>query len=69
MSSFIELFDYNAVFVASAQHPLAEKPFVEAEDFIGQNLITYPVDKVRLDVFSQLLIPPGWSPPRSGRWS
>ena len=30
---FIELFDYNAVFVASAQHPLAEKPYIEAEDF------------------------------------
>ncbi|KIC16709.1 MULTISPECIES: LysR family transcriptional regulator [unclassified Leisingera] len=59
---FIELFDYNAVFVASAQHPLAEKPYVEAEDFIGQNLITYPVDKVRLDVFSQLLIPAGVEP-------
>lgn len=54
---FIELFDYKAVFVASAQHPLAKKPYVEAEDFIGQTLITYPVDKTRLDVFSQLLIP------------
>lgn len=54
---FIELFDYKAVFVASAQHPLAKKNYVEAEDFIGQTLITYPVDKTRLDVFSQLLIP------------
>ncbi|KIC12904.1 XRE family transcriptional regulator [Leisingera sp. ANG-M1] len=59
---FIELFDYNAVFVASAQHPLAEKPYVEAEDFVGQNLITYPVEKTRLDVFSQLLIPAGVEP-------
>ncbi|NVK15176.1 MAG: LysR family transcriptional regulator [Rhodobacteraceae bacterium] len=59
---FIELFDYKPVFVASAQHPLASKPYVEAEDFIGQNLITYPVDKVRLDVFSQLLIPAGVEP-------
>ena len=54
---FIELFDYKAVFVASAQHPLAKRNYVEAEDFIGQTLITYPVDKTRLDVFSQLLIP------------
>lgn len=59
---FIELFDYNAVFVASAQHPLADKPFIEAEDFTGQNLITYPVEKTRLDVFSQLLIPAGVEP-------
>ena len=55
--TFTELFDYNAVFVASVQHPLAGKPFVEAEDFRGQTLITYPVERSRLDVFSQLLIP------------
>ncbi|MFA8384695.1 MAG: LysR family transcriptional regulator [Pelagibaca sp.] len=55
--TFTELFDYNAVFVASAAHPLAEKPFVDAEDFRGQTLITYPVERSRLDVFSQLLIP------------
>lgn len=54
---FIELFDYKAVFVASAQHRLAQKTYVEAEDFIGQTLITYPVEKSRLDVFSQLLTP------------
>jgi LysR family transcriptional regulator for metE and metH len=54
---FIELFDYKAVFVASAQHPLAQKTYVEAEDFVGQTLITYPVEKSRLDVFSQLLTP------------
>ncbi|MGV6805686.1 MAG: LysR family transcriptional regulator [Ruegeria sp.] len=54
---FIELFDYNAVFVAASVHPLAEKPYVEAEDFRGQTLITYPVERTRLDIFSQLLIP------------
>ena len=54
---FVELFDYAPVFVASAQHPLAEKPFVEAKDFRGQTLITYPVERARLDVFSQLLMP------------
>ena len=54
---FVELFDYNPVFVAASSHPLAEKPFIEAEDFRGQTLITYPVERTRLDVFSQLLIP------------
>lgn len=54
---FTPLFDYNAVFVASNQHPLASKPFVDAEDFRGETLITYPVERSRLDVFSQLLIP------------
>ncbi len=54
---FIELFDYQAVFVAASSHPLADKPFIDAEDFRGQTLITYPVERTRLDVFSQLLIP------------
>lgn len=54
---FIELFDYAPVFVASSQHPLAAKPYVEAADFRGETLITYPVERTRLDVFSQLLIP------------
>jgi LysR family transcriptional regulator, regulator for metE and metH len=55
--SFEPLFDYAPVFVASSQHPLAQKPFIEAEDFRGQTLITYPVERARLDIFSQLLTP------------
>ncbi|MCH2068859.1 LysR family transcriptional regulator [Shimia sp.] len=55
--SFSHLFDYAPVFVASASHPLAQKAFVEAEDFRGETLITYPVERSRLDVFSQLLTP------------
>ncbi len=59
---FTPLFDYDPVFVASSQHPLAQKDYVEADDFRGETLITYPVDRTRLDVFSQLLIPAGVSP-------
>ncbi|SEQ36667.1 LysR family transcriptional regulator [Thalassovita taeanensis] len=54
---FVPLFDYSPVFVASSQHPLAQKEYIEAEDFRGETLITYPVDRARLDVFSQLLTP------------
>lgn len=54
---FNPLFDYEPVFVASSQHPLSRKPFVEAEDFRDEMLITYPVERSRLDVFSQLLTP------------
>ena len=54
---FIELFDYAPVFVASNDHPLAQKEFIEASDFRGETLITYPVERSRLDIFSQLLIP------------
>ena len=54
---FIPLFDYAPVFVASSKHPLALKDFIEAQDFRGETLITYPVERARLDVFSQLLTP------------
>jgi len=54
---FTPLFDYEPVFVASSQHPLAAKEFVVAEDFRDEMLITYPVDRSRLDVFSELLTP------------
>ena len=54
---FSPLFDYEPVFVASSQHPLAAKDYIEAQDFRDQMLITYPVDRARLDVFSQLLMP------------
>ena len=56
-TDFSPLFDYEPVFVAAANHPLARRDFIEAADFRDQTLITYPVDRVRLDVFSQLLIP------------
>jgi LysR family transcriptional regulator for metE and metH len=55
--SFKPLFDYEPVFVASSQHPLADKPYVEAADFRDEVLITYPVDRSRLDVFTELLTP------------
>ena len=54
---FVELFDYAPVFVAASSHPLAQKPYVDAADFRSETLITYPVERTRLDVFSQLLIP------------
>lgn len=56
-TDFTPLFDYEPVFVCSKQHPLAQETVIEAEDFRGQTLITYPVDRARLDIFSQLLTP------------
>ena len=54
---FQPLFDYAPTLVAASQNPLAAKPFVVAEDFRDQVLITYPVDRSRLDIFSGLLTP------------
>lgn len=55
--TFTPLFDYEPRFVASADHLLADKPYVEAEDFRDEVLITYPVERARLDVFTGLLTP------------
>ena len=55
--TFNPLFDYHPTFVAAANNPLADKPFVVAEDFADQTLITYPVDRARIDIFTQLLGP------------
>jgi len=55
--SFCELFPYAPTFVASRQNPLVKKSFVAAADFATETLITYPVERARLDIFSQLLIP------------
>ena len=55
--TFTPLFDYEPRFIAAANHPLAGKAWIEAEDFRDQVLITYPVDRSRLDIFTGLLGP------------
>ncbi len=51
------LFDYHPTFLAAAANPLAQKAFIAAEDFRDQVLITYPVTRDKLDIFSELLTP------------
>lgn len=54
---FNPLFDYHPTFVGSAQNPLAAKEFITAEDFRDQVLITYPVSRDKLDIFTEVLTP------------
>jgi LysR family transcriptional regulator for metE and metH len=54
---FNPLFDYHPTFVASSQNPLAAKDFITAEDFRDQVLITYPVSRDKLDIFTEVLTP------------
>jgi len=54
---FNPLFDYAPTLVAAAGNPIAARPWVDAEDLRDQVLITYPVDRARLDVFATLLTP------------
>lgn len=55
--TFNPLFDYHPTFVASSQNPLAQKDYISAEDFRDQVVITYPVGRDRLDVFTEVLTP------------
>ena len=54
---FHQLFPYAPTFLAATANPLSRKDYVDAQDFSDQTLITYPVERTRLDIFSQLLIP------------
>jgi LysR family transcriptional regulator for metE and metH len=54
---FNPLFDYEPRLVAAAGNPLAGRDEIAAEDLRDQMLLAYPVDRTRLDVFTELLIP------------
>jgi LysR family transcriptional regulator for metE and metH len=58
------LFDDELVAVVRADHPLRRKPFLEASDFAGQQLLTYDAPREELTVFQQVLIPAGVRPRR-----
>lgn len=59
---YAPLFDYELVLLVDKAHKLAEKPQVEAVELLGELLLTFPVERERLDVFSQFLMPAGISP-------
>ncbi len=59
---FSELFDYEALLVMPADHPLVRKKRIQPTDLAEETLITYPVKRQRLDVFSRFLQPAGVEP-------
>lgn len=61
---FEPLFRYDIVAILAKGHPLTAKPWLEAADFAGQTLITYPVPDQMLDIVRQVLQPAGINPPR-----
>ena len=56
---FHALFRFEIVALIAHDHPLAERPFLSAEDFASDTLITYPVPDDMLDVVRQVLKPAG----------
>lgn len=61
---FEPVFDYEQVLVVSAKHPLAQADYILPKQLSEEVLITYPVAKDRLDIFSLFLNPAGVLPKR-----
>jgi LysR family transcriptional regulator for metE and metH len=51
------LFRYQALLAIANQDNLTDKKHIEAEDLAHQTLIHYPVERKRLDIFTQFLDP------------
>lgn len=58
------LFRYESVALMSPRHRLAAKSTLDASDFAGETLITYPVPDEMLDVMKHCLTPAGINPKR-----
>ncbi|QLE87003.1 LysR family transcriptional regulator [Shewanella sp. Scap07] len=54
---YIPVFDYEHRLVVSTSHKLAEQGFVLPEQLSEEVLFSYPVEPMRLDIFSQFLNP------------
>ncbi len=59
---FEELFEYEALLAMAHGHVLAQKKQIRPSDLAQETLITYPVNRQRLDVFSRFLQPAGVEP-------
>jgi len=55
--TYIPLFSYEAMLAISNDHRLASHAMVLPDDLESEMLITYPVDRDRLDIFTRFLEP------------
>lgn len=62
--ALVPLFRCGIAAVLAQDHPLARKPWLEAADFAGETLVTYPIPDGMLDVVRLVLAPAGISPVR-----
>ncbi len=61
---FHPLFRFEIMALLANNHRLVAKPRLEAEDFVDETLITYPVPDEMLDLMRQVLGPAGIRPAR-----
>ncbi|QDY70733.1 LysR family transcriptional regulator [Qingshengfaniella alkalisoli] len=61
---YLPVFDYELVLAVPDTHPLAGKRRVAPDDLTDEVLVTYPVPRDRLDIFTRFLVPGGVLPRR-----
>jgi len=59
---YFPVFEYESRLVLSTTHPLVRVEQITAKELAEETLITYPVDKHRLDIMSKLFIPANIQP-------
>ena len=59
---YLPLFSYEAQLAVAKEHRLAGQEWIEPRDLADETLITYPVDRDRLDIFTGFLDPAGVVP-------
>ncbi|MEZ8823208.1 HTH-type transcriptional regulator MetR [Vibrio amylolyticus] len=56
------LFDFEMRLITATNHPLASKSAIEPSDITDQTMLSYPVQKQRLDIVKHFLTPAGVEP-------
>ncbi|MEZ5591728.1 MAG: LysR family transcriptional regulator [Gammaproteobacteria bacterium] len=56
------LFSYQGMLALAKEHPLTRKDWIAPQDLADQTLISYPVERARLDVFKHFFDPAGVEP-------
>lgn len=59
---YFPLFSYEAKLAVAKDHELVAKEWVEPPDLVEETIISYPVDRDRLDLFTSFLEPAGVEP-------
>jgi len=54
---FYPVFDYEQVLVVSDEHVYAKQQYITPQDMSTQTLITYPIERDRLDIFRDFMTP------------
>ncbi len=53
--AYLRLFEFRLLLMMPADHPLAGEPEIGPEQIAGQTILTYPVERERLDIFNKVV--------------